>query len=77
MDKKIAILPDFIANCGMARVFAFLMENEGEITDEILFKDTSNVIKKALQKTYKVCPKGINLTEKSLDIAIKELQNRK
>ena len=34
-------------------------------------------IKKALQKTYKVCPKGINLTEKSLDIAIKELQNRK
>ena len=77
VDQKIAIIPDFIANCGMARVFAFLMENEGEITDEILFKDTSNVIKNALQKTYKVCPKGINLTEKSLDIAIKELQNRK
>jgi len=77
VDQKIAIIPDFIANCGMARVFAFLMENEGEITDEILFKDTSNVIKDALQKTYKVCPKGINLTEKSLDIAIKELQNRK
>jgi len=77
VDQKIAIIPDFIANCGMARVFAFLMENEGEITDEILFKDTSNVIKDALQKTYKVCPKGINITEKSLDIAIKELQNRK
>ena len=77
VDKKIAILPDFIANCGMARVFAFLMENEGEITDEILFKDASDVIKKALKKTYEVCPKGINLTEKSLDIAIKELQNRK
>ena len=77
VDKKIAIIPDFIANCGMARVFAFLMENEGEITDEILFKDASDVIKKALQKTYEVCPKGINLTEKSLDIAIKELQNRK
>ena len=77
VDKKIAIIPDFIANCGMARVFAFLMENEGEITDEILFKDTSNVIKDALQKTYEVCPKGINLTEKSLDIAIKQLQNRK
>ena len=77
VDKKIAIIPDFIANCGMARVFAFLMENEGEITDEILFKDASDVIKKALKKTYEVCPKGINLTEKSLDIAIKELQNRK
>ena len=77
VDKKIAIIPDFIANCGMARVFAFLMENVGEITDEILFKDASDVIKKALQKTYEVCPKGINLTEKSLDIAIKELQNRK
>ena len=77
VDKKIAVIPDFIANCGMARVFAFLMENEGEITDEILFKDASNVIKDALQKTFKVCPKGINLTEKSLDIAIKQLQNRK
>lgn len=77
VDKKIAVIPDFIANCGMARVFAFLMENEGEITDEILFRDASNVIKEALQKTFKVCPKGINLTEKSLDIAIKQLQNRK
>ncbi len=77
VDKKIAVIPDFIANCGMARVFAFLMENEGEITDEILFTDTSKVIKNALHKTFKICPKGINLTEKSLDIAIKELQNRK
>lgn len=76
IDKKIAVIPDFIANCGMARVFAFLMENEGEITDEILFNDTSLIIKKALEKTYLVCKEGINLTEKSLTIAIKQLEQK-
>ena len=25
-DKKVSVLPDFIANCGMARVFAYLMQ---------------------------------------------------
>ncbi|WP_010180752.1 Glu/Leu/Phe/Val dehydrogenase dimerization domain-containing protein [Aquimarina agarilytica] len=76
IDSKIAIIPDFIANCGMARVFAFLMENEGEITDSILFDDTSNIIKNALLETYQLCPNGLNLTKNSLDIAIQKLQQK-
>ncbi len=74
MDGKIAIIPDFIANCGMARVFAYLMKSEGKITDQILFNDTSNIIKEALYETYKFSPDGINLTATSLDLAIQKLQ---
>ncbi len=74
IDSKIAVLPDFIANCGMARVFAYLMENEGEITDELLFEDTSDIIKNALLKTFELCPNGLNLTENSLNLAIQKLQ---
>lgn len=76
IDNKVSIIPDFIANCGMARVFSYLMENEEEITDEILFEDTSNIIKGALLKTFELCPDGLNLTENSLNLAIKKLQQK-
>lgn len=76
IDNKVSIIPDFIANCGMARVFSYLMENEKEITDEILFEDTSNIIKGALLKTFELCPDGLNLTENSLNLAIQKLQQK-
>ena len=37
----------------MARVFAYLMQTNIEITDKAIFKDTSDTIKTALQKVYK------------------------
>ena len=76
IDNKVSIIPDFIANCGMARVFSYLMENEEEITDEILFEDTSSIIKGALLKTFELCPDGLNLTENSLNLAIQKLQQK-
>ena len=51
-DKKISVLPDFIANCGMARVFAYLMNPNSKISDTAIFEDTSNTILKALKKTH-------------------------
>ncbi|TDD97315.1 Glu/Leu/Phe/Val dehydrogenase dimerization domain-containing protein [Flavobacterium cellulosilyticum] len=76
IDSKVSIIPDFIANCGMARVFSYLMENEGEITDEILFEDTSSIIKQALLKTFELSQNGLHLTENSLHLAIQKLQNK-
>lgn len=77
IDRKIAVIPDFIANCGMARVFAYLMNFHGEITDQLLFKDCSEVIKKVLLETYQSTPNGLNLTKNSLDIAILKLPTNK
>ena len=45
-------MPDFIANCGMARVFAYLMETGAEITDQAIFADTSRIIGAALERTH-------------------------
>lgn len=51
-DNHISIIPDFIANCGMARVFAYLMSNDlDELSDEAIFADTSETIKKAIENT--------------------------
>ena len=51
-DENLAVIPDFIANCGMARVFAFLMGKNVKITDDAIFQDVSNVIYKALEKVH-------------------------
>ena len=51
-DNHISIIPDFIANCGMARVFAYLMSNDlDQLEDEAIFLDTSETIRKAIENT--------------------------
>ena len=51
-DNSITVIPDFISNCGMARVFAYLMSNDLDaLTDEGIFHDTSQIIRQALEKT--------------------------
>jgi len=74
VDSKIALLPDFIANCGMARTFAYLMsERGGNITDEAIFSDISNTIYNALLKVYEQNPKKTQITEKAFEISLKQL----
>ena len=37
-DSKTSVIPDFISNCGMARVFGYLMGNDLEkLDDEAIF----------------------------------------
>jgi glutamate dehydrogenase/leucine dehydrogenase len=72
-DEKISLLPDFIANCGMARVFAHLMSDQVVLTDDAIFKDVSNTISKALKKTFESNPTKTGLAQSSLEIALKQL----
>ncbi len=72
-DKKVSLIPDFISNCGMARVFAYFMEKRVSMNDEAIFNDTSNTIKKALQITYAKNASKTNISETAFEIALKEL----
>ena len=74
-DSKISIVPDFISNCGMARVFAYLMSNDlpPVMTDASIFEDTSNIIKEAIQKTYNVSNSKTNIAKTAFEIALKQL----
>lgn len=51
-DSRVAVIPDFIANCGMARAFAFLMQGNVEISDEAIFGDVSATVAAALQRCH-------------------------
>ena len=72
-DEKIAVIPDFIANCGMARVFAYLMSDDAVVTDQAIFSDVSNTIKKALQKTFAENSSKTKLAQISFEIALAQL----
>ena len=72
-DEKVSLIPDFIANCGMARVFAYLMETESEITDEAILQDVSDTIYQALKKVYGKNSGRSNLAKTAFEIALQEL----
>ena len=72
-DNKVTLIPDFISNCGMARVFAYFMERKVQMTDDAIFEDTSNVIKKALQNLYSDNKSKTGISATAFEIALKQL----
>ncbi len=72
-DGQVSLLPDFVANCGMARVFAYLMQQEVEITDEAIFTDISHTIGTALEKARAVHPHKHHIAETLFKIALEQL----
>ena len=72
-DQKVSLIPDFISNCGMARVFAYFMERKVLMTDEAIFNDTSDVILKALKDVVENNPSRVSISETAFEIALKQL----
>ena len=74
VDEHCSLIPDFVANCGMARVFAYLMLNHDEITDESIFQDVSDVIGKAIFNIFETNGnQKTKLTASAFDNAISKL----
>ncbi|HXC05091.1 MAG TPA: Glu/Leu/Phe/Val dehydrogenase dimerization domain-containing protein [Bacteroidia bacterium] len=72
-DSVLSVIPDFIANCGMARVFAYLMQDGSDYGDQSIFQDVSKTIRIALQKSHAADPAKINISKTALEIALKQL----
>lgn len=72
-DQKFSVIPDFIANCGMARVFAYFMENEVKMDDASIFNDISQTIRSAMVKTHALNQEKTGIAQASLEIALKQL----
>ena len=72
-DQKFSVIPDFIANCGMARVFAYFMENEVSMDDAAIFDDISQTIRRALVKSHAVNQKRTGIAQASFEIALQQL----
>lgn len=72
-DSQFSVIPDFIANCGMARLFAYLMSNETSMEDKAIFSDASDTILKALKRTHVSNPNKTGITQASFEIALNQL----
>lgn len=72
-DNQVSLLPDFIANCGMARVFAYLMQANAVVEDKAIFEDASNIIKNALIKVHQKNKEKTKIAQTAFEIALQQL----
>ena len=72
-DERISVIPDFIANCGMARAFSYFMQDKSEINDTTIFNAVSETIKQALLKTFNNNNSKQNISKTAFEIALKQL----
>jgi glutamate dehydrogenase/leucine dehydrogenase len=73
-DDQVSVLPDYIANCGMARVFAYCMSNDVvDLTDEAIFKDSSKTIWQGLMRVHQFNPKPKGILKKGMEMALVNL----
>jgi glutamate dehydrogenase/leucine dehydrogenase len=72
-DEQVSLIPDFISNCGMARVFAYFMERRVQMTDEAIFNDTSRTIRDAIQNTFNINSSKKQISSTAFEIALKQL----
>jgi len=73
-DASLSLIPDFIANCGMARVFAYLMSNDlNKLEDQAIFEDTSKTIENALRQSYSINASKTGIAKTAFEIALNQL----
>lgn len=72
-DEQVSLIPDFISNCGMARVFAYFMEGRVAMDDDLIFNDTSVTIQNAILNIFKQNSTKTNLSKTAFEIALKQL----
>jgi len=72
-DEHTGVIPDFIANCGMARVFAYLMQPDARMTDAAIFGDTSAIIRQSLEDVIKNNATPNKISSRALYLALKKL----
>ncbi len=72
-DEHTSVIPDFISNCGMARVFAYLMTKDIEMSDRAIFADTSETIRIALHKAFEISDRKVGIARTAFEIALKKL----
>lgn len=72
-DSRVAVIPDFIANCGMARAFAFLMQGNVEISDEAIFGDVLTTVAAALERCHARSAAHTGIARTAFEITLGQL----
>lgn len=62
VDGKVALIPDFMANCGMSRTFSYLMQDDAKLEAPAIFAAITELIRGAIDEVHKRSsdPTGVN-----------------
>ncbi len=71
-DRRFAIIPDFIANCGMARTFAYLMQIGSSTDEAAILMDTGTSIDHAMDRLLDGYRKPTGLLERGYSVFVPE-----
>ncbi len=69
-DTSFAIIPDFVANCGMARTFAYLMTPGASVDEASILADTGATIDTAMKRLLDGHKKRTGLLERGYNVFI-------
>ncbi|MBB3176218.1 Glu/Leu/Phe/Val dehydrogenase dimerization domain-containing protein [Variovorax sp. Sphag1AA] len=72
-DSQVAVIPDFIANCGMARAFAFLMGGDADVSDAAIFGDVSATVAAALERCHARSSERTGIARTAFENALTQL----
>lgn len=72
-DEQLSCIPDFISNCGMARVFAYLMSPNALLNEVGIFTDVSETIRAAMEAVRAESENRQRLTERAYGIALDQI----
>ncbi|MBP8725499.1 MAG: Glu/Leu/Phe/Val dehydrogenase [Saprospiraceae bacterium] len=67
LDHQIAIIPDFVANCGVARLFSFLMGSDLPVSEEAIFEDVEHTVRQAVVRIAKATGGEHSLVQTALN----------
>jgi hypothetical protein len=76
-DQTFTVIPDVVANCGMARTFSFLMENASSPDPTMIFEVVDRTISSALAEiTARNGPAREGLLASTLEFALDRIDPR-
>jgi glutamate dehydrogenase (NAD(P)+) len=65
-DNNISVIPDFVANIGIARVFNYLIQNDVEVSEEAIFNDVSDTVRTILSDVFREYPGSTTQISKNI-----------
>ncbi|OIO20468.1 MAG: hypothetical protein AUJ23_00270 [Candidatus Magasanikbacteria bacterium CG1_02_32_51] len=73
VDQQISVIPDFVANCGMARVFSYLMKPGAEVTEEKVLLDVQNCVQQTVNNIFSYSSDGLGLVQAARSFALNKI----
>lgn len=72
-DERVALIPDFMANCGMSRTFSYLMQDDARVEAAAIFDAITELIHGAIKRVHERSPSSTGIAARGLEMILEKL----